>query len=158
MTQELKREFTLRISQANRTELTVIVYEMLLTYIEDALTAFQEEDKKEFRRCVSRARNCLKQLLSTLNFEYELAGNLMQLYIFANKELTLADIKYVKQPLETVRSIVTKLKDAYKEISKLDSSEPVMDNAQTVYAGLTYGKNSLNENLSGHTANRGFLV
>lgn len=96
MTQELKREFTLRISQANRTELTVIVYEMLLTYIEDALTAFQEEDKKEFRRCVSRARNCLKQLLSTLNFEYELAGNLMQLYIFANKELTLADIKYVK--------------------------------------------------------------
>jgi flagellar protein FliS len=34
---------------------------------------------------------------------------------------------------------------------------PVMDNSQSVYAGLTYGRGSLNENLVGN-ANRGFLV
>ena len=36
MTKEMKQNYTLRISQANKSELVVIVYEMLLTYIEDA--------------------------------------------------------------------------------------------------------------------------
>ena len=34
MTKEMKQNYTLRISQANKSELVVIVYEMLLTYIE----------------------------------------------------------------------------------------------------------------------------
>ena len=33
MTKEMKQNYTLRISQANKSELVVIVYEMLLTYI-----------------------------------------------------------------------------------------------------------------------------
>ena len=39
MTKEMKQNYTLRISQANKSELVVIVYEMLLTYIEDAKAA-----------------------------------------------------------------------------------------------------------------------
>jgi len=36
MTKELKQEYTLRISRANKSELVVILYEMLIDYIDEA--------------------------------------------------------------------------------------------------------------------------
>ena len=36
MTTEMKKQFTFRISQANATEMVVILYEMTLQYLEDA--------------------------------------------------------------------------------------------------------------------------
>ena len=36
MKKEDKQQFTLRITQANSTQLVVILYEMLLCYLEDA--------------------------------------------------------------------------------------------------------------------------
>lgn len=36
MTKELKQEYTLRITQANKTQLAVILYEMTITYLEEA--------------------------------------------------------------------------------------------------------------------------
>ena len=39
MTTEKKQMFTRRITQANKTQLTVIVYEMLSAYLEDARAA-----------------------------------------------------------------------------------------------------------------------
>ena len=36
MTNELKKEYTLRISQANKTQLIVILYEMMLIYVDEA--------------------------------------------------------------------------------------------------------------------------
>ena len=40
MTKELKQEFTLKISQANKSQLVVILYEMMLTYIGEAKQAY----------------------------------------------------------------------------------------------------------------------
>ena len=39
-----------------------------------------------------------------------------------------------------------------------NSSGPVMNNSQTVYAGLTYGRNQLTENMADQGSNRGMLV
>ena len=45
----------------------------------------------------------------------------------------------------------------FKEVAKQDDSEAVMKNVQTIYAGLTYGRGTLNETIdSGADANRGF--
>ena len=42
MKKEEKQDFTLRITQANPTQLVVILYEMLLCYLEDAVQALAE--------------------------------------------------------------------------------------------------------------------
>ena len=42
-----------------------------------------------------------------------------------------------------IKSVISKLLTAYRELAGQDESGPVMQNSQTVYAGLTYGKNSL---------------
>lgn len=158
MTKESKREYTLRITQANKTQLVVILYEMTLNYLEEAGRAFEGGDTGGFKESIRKARRCIRELMSSLHFEYEPARNLLELYIFANKELTRASVRHSKKELDHVKRMMEKLHEAYKKAAEADVSGPVMANTQTVYAGLTYGKNSLVENLSNEGSERGFRV
>ncbi len=158
MTTETKQGFTRRITSANKTQLVVIVYEMLLVYLEDAKNAFHADDRKEFVTNLKMARECIGQMRTTLNFQYELSKNLFQLYCFADRELAADMYGYKLDNLDVVTMIFTKLHDAYYTISSQDDSEPLMSNIQTVYAGFTYGKTDLNENVVGYDAKRGYFA
>ena len=158
MTDDLKQRFTLRITQANKTELVVILYEMTMVYVKDAKEALLIDDVEKFRKEIKRARRCVDELISSLHITYPIARHVMQLYLYVNRELAKADVRCTREPLEHVLLVIQNLYDAYIEISKQDTSEPIMTNTQSVYAGLTYGKNNLNENLMDNTTNRGFLV
>ena len=65
---------------------------------------------------------------------------------------------YDRENLLHVQRVIRKLHKAYAQIENLDASGPVMGNTQTVYAGLTYGRNTLTENISDPAANRGFFA
>ena len=47
MKKEQKQEFTLRITRANKTQMIVILYDMVLVYLEDSLEAFEKEDNNQ---------------------------------------------------------------------------------------------------------------
>lgn len=55
-----------------------------------------------------------------------------------------------------VEAVITRLRDAYREVAAQDESTPVMENSQEIYAGLTYGRDSLTENMAYESTNRGF--
>lgn len=158
MTTELKQEYTLRITQANKTQLITILYEMVLTYIDEAEDALTSENRMEYKSAIRKIRGCMNELTASLNFEYELAHNLLQLYLYVNRELVKASTRYDKENLEHVRLIIDQLHKAYEQIESQDTSGPVMGNTQTVYAGLTYGRNTLTENIADSAVNRGFCV
>lgn len=158
MTKERKKEYTFRVANANKTELIVILYEMLLDFTHDASEAKAGEDFPAFREAVRKARGCVKELISSLNFDYELSGRLFSLYRYVDFRLSLAVVKNSAEPLLDIPPVIEKLHEAYSEISRQDTSSPVMENAQTVYAGLTYGRDQLNESLTDQGINRGFRV
>ena len=158
MTKEMKQNFTLRISQANKSELVVIVYEMLLTYIEEAKTAHADGDAELFTELLRKVEGCIRELMSSLHMEYALAGNLLSLYVYAVKLLSKAKLHNSTKELIEVEKMMRKLHDAFATISKEDVSDPVMENTQAVYAGLTYGKNQLMESMGNESSLRGLLV
>lgn len=158
MTNELKQEYTLRITQANKTQLITILYEMLQIYIEDAKAANGRNERKDFRESIRKARGCVNELMASLNFDYELAVNFLELYVYINRELARAEVRNATEPLKNAGKIIDKLHQSYEKLQKMDVSGPVMENVQTVYAGLTYGKNNLNENLADQGSDRGFRV
>jgi flagellar protein FliS len=158
MKDELKQQFALRITQANKTELVVILYEMFLTYIEDAKDDLEKTDIKNFRLNIQRSRGCLKELMGSLNYDYEPAQTLLQLYLYVSRLLVAADLHNESESLNEVEKIMQKLHQSYAAISKEDKSGPVMGNTQTVYAGLTYSKNDLTINLDEGRGNRGFFA
>ncbi len=158
MTKETKQQFTLRITQANSTEMVVILYEMLLCYLEESVNALRGEDEAAFTDAVRKSRGCLNELLQSLNTKYEPAPVLQQLYLFCIRRLALGEAKKSEELLSEIVRVIKPLHDAYDQIAGQNPSGPVMNNSQTVYAGLTYGRNTLTENMADQGTNRGMLV
>lgn len=156
MTKEMKQQFTLKITRANKSQLVVILYEMLLAYLDEAQSAHENNGRAEFREGIRKTRACLRELMASLHYEYEMAFRLLQLYLYADRELTRADIHNSKEELSHVRTVIKKLHDAYETVSREDTSVPIMENTQAVYAGLTYGRDDLTVNLADQGSSRGF--
>lgn len=158
MTREAKQQFTLRITQANSTEMVVILYEMLLCYLKESGDLLDSADRAAFHESVRKARGCLNELINSLRMEYDPAPALLQLYIYCIKRLAVGEAKSESQPLLEIEQVIRPLHDAYEQISQQNHSGPVMANSQAVYAGLTYGRNTLTENMADQGANRGMYV
>lgn len=158
MKKEDKQQFTLRITQANSTELLVILYEMLLCYLEDGAEALEEGKDQELHDAARKARGCIYELMDSLHMEYAPAPALMQLYLFCIRRLALGEARRDAGLLKEIRRVIEPLRDAYGQIAVQNSAGPVMNNSQTVYAGLTYGRNTLTENMADQGANRGMFV
>ncbi|MCR4904388.1 MAG: flagellar export chaperone FliS [Butyrivibrio sp.] len=157
MTIDKKKDYTLRISGANSTQLITILYEMELDYIKDAQNALQKADYVALAKEISNAQNVIDELIQSLDLNYELARNLIGLYLFEKKELLRAAGHLNINCLEQVEGVFKRLHEAYVELEKQDNRKSLMVNTQEVYAGLTYGKNSLVESMT-FNKNRGYTV
>ncbi len=158
MTKEMKQEFTFRITQANPTEMIVILYEMTLLFLEEAKAAADVEDYAAYKEAIRRVRGCINELIQSLHMEYEIAGNLHKLYLFCIRRLAYAEVRKEKTVLTEIESIMTQLHDAYAQIAPKNPAAPVMSNAETVYSGLLYGRQALAKDMTNQGTNRGMLV
>lgn len=159
MNREKQQEYAARISQANRTELLVIVYEILEEEIHLAEQAFQEREFQTFDQELQTALQFLQELMGTLNFEYEISGQLLSLYRFINKVLIEDRMKKQPEYLAECAKIVADLRKAYEEVARQDHSGSLMVNTQKLYAGLTYGKHSLEEvSMDEKSGSRGYYA
>lgn len=146
-----------RIAQANRSELVVITYEIIIEHIEDANVAFLQKDMEGFHMNLERAQAFVKELMVGLDFKQPIAKELMPIYIFINKTLIEAKIKKSNELLPRINKMLSGLLESFREVSKMDQSAPLMQNTHKIYAGLTYGRNDLNETAIGiDMATRGF--
>ena len=158
MTDEQKRSFTLRISQANRSKLVVIVYEMLLVYTLDARAAIENSNDDELKESIRKAKGCIDELINGLDESYDISKDLFNLYAYIIKEFVRAQMKHSTEALDNIVTVVTPLKDSFAKISQSDDSEPLMSNTQSVVAGYTYGRGDVNEAVDNDAANRGFFA
>jgi flagellar protein FliS len=159
MKKEAIREFTLRVVQASNSELTVILYEMILTELEEAQEAFENGDLAAFDKELKLAQKYVCELQATLNYSYVISYDLLSLYLYVNKCIIQAIVRRNPLTLQSAKSVMRKLMIAFEEISKTDKTGPVMRNTQQLYAGLTYGRGYLNEvNIDPSNKNRGFIA
>ena len=158
MTIEKKQEYTLKITQANKTGLITILYEMVTDYLNEAIDEFVLGKKEDARLSLDHAQDCIDELIRSLNLDYEIARDLHKIYIFSKTELTAASASSSMHRIWRVLKNFESLRDAYLELEKYDTSKSVMENTQKVYAGLTYGKHSLNIENPLCMGNRGVMA
>lgn len=158
MKKEKISDFTLRITQSNRSQLVVVIYDMTIEYLDEAMENYNQGKEEEFIEGAQKARACIYELMTALDTKYAIAADLMQLYLYMNKLLIKSTIKKEPQDFDAIKRMIQKLSEAFSEVSKQDASAPLMGNTQQVYAGLTYGKGILTESFSDQNSNRGFCV
>lgn len=159
MKKEAIQAFTARVTQASRSELIVILYEMILTEIKEAREAYDSEDLTSFDKELRKAQKYVNELIQSLDYKYPISYDLLSLYLYTNKRIITAIIKRNPVPLDSAQSVLQKLLTGFEGVSRDDKSGPMMRNTQQLYAGLTYGKGKLNETyIDPSNRNRGFIA
>ncbi len=160
MDKELRQGYATRVAQANNTELVVIVYEAALTSIQEGKEALDQGDLETARREITRAEDFLEELMRSLDMKYEISHYLRQLYIYARRELCQGMALRDSSLFDHSTGVLEGLLPSFKELAKQDTSRPIMENTEQIYAGLTYGRGSLNETtaMGDNINNRGSLA
>lgn len=159
MESEKKKGYAARITQANRSELVVIIYELMLDSIQEAQENFVSGNLEMADRELKRAQGLLTEMRGSLDFQYEISVNLAALYRYVHEQLVHSIVRQKDVNLDSCQRVLRGLMTGFVEVAKQDHSEPVMENVQQVYAGLTYGRGSLNEvAVDAGQSGRGFRV
>lgn len=158
MTSEQIQNYTRKITESSPTGIIVILYELAIGYLEDAKSAKANVGHEGFLKECLNAQKVLGDLVGALDFDYELALPLYRIYEYVEKSISDAIFKDDADKLDISIKYLSMLKDSFEKIAKEDKSGPAMDNAQTVYAGLTYGKGTLNESVDMGSRQRGYTV
>lgn len=157
MTKQELKDYGLKVTQASRTGLIIIMYEIAEKYLADACRCHGLGDTEGFRFNIRKGRAFINELSAVLDMKYPVSRNLFAIYNFMSNSLVRADIRADISETERIIGMLAKLKAAFTEAGKTDDSGPMMENTQQVYAGLTYSRSSLNENMYSDS-NRGYTV
>lgn len=151
MTDEQMNTYKMRITQAGIGEMTVVMLEMEMQWIEDALAAYENQDLASFEDCVGKAQSTQVELMNVMNMSNPVAVEVYSVFTFINKQLINAKIKRHPLDLERCKAMLKKYHASFQEIAKTDTEGPVMAGSEKVYAGLTYGTSGLVESSMGGT-------
>ena len=148
--------FTLKIASSNGLGLISILYDIYEEYETDALDNFEAGQVDEAIAALKKCATVVSHLQKDLNFEYKVSGNLYALYDYVQRNVSKSLYKANSEGLIEAKKVMDELGDAFEQIAKEDTSAPLMRNTQSVVAGMTYGKGSLNESILGNESSRGF--
>ena len=151
-----KDDYTARISNASPLQLVVINFELIIDNIHDAVSAYEAGNTESFAKHINSARDFLNLLMTSLDMSYSLSSDLMRVYIYVNGLLIKSDVLNSTKPAREARKLLKVLLESFRSLADLGSNdEPVMENAQQIYAGLTYKDGKLSEYIMEET-DRGF--
>lgn len=143
-------EYAARITNATPLGLVIISYEIILDYMQKA--------REDNNLPVEQARKFLSQLKNSLNMKYDIARQLKMLYDYVDRMLARYYFNAKKKEyLDECEKVMKPLLESWRRIEKEEKAkQPVMENVQHIYAGLTYGKNGQLSEYIDTDASRGF--
>ena len=103
-------------------ELLLLLYDELYKRLSQAELMLDQQDYPVYEASIERAVAIIDYLDSTLDRQYEISGNLTQLYEYFTYELGRAKIGRRKEVLTHVKSMVGELRDAFRQAQKSGDS------------------------------------
>ena len=139
-----------------------VLYDMLLLDLKEAADILEEDDRQyeKANDCLRHATQVLEHLKYALDFSQgaDISANLFSLYDYCQRLIARAMYMKSMLPITEVVNVVEPLSEAFCEVATTDHSAPMMQHAQQVVTGYTYGRGDVNEAMNEYDSNRGFLV
>lgn len=101
-------------------ELTLMLYNGCLKFIQLAKRSIQEKDTTARNTNLQKAQNIIKELMLTLNLELEVSKNMLSLYDYVNRRLVEANINSDIAILDEVEEFVRDFRDTWKQVIQLN--------------------------------------
>lgn len=113
------------IETASPEQLTLMCYDGALKFMRRAERACEEGNLAKLSEWTGRAQAVVNELNITLNMEAggEIARNLREIYLFANRHLSQSAIKRDTDGIRQCMALIQTLRDSWAEAMGLSSSE-----------------------------------
>lgn len=159
MTKEQIQEFTRRTTQENHSGLILVLCDIVQAYTKDALAAFSEGQLDDYMHNVEAARRAHNELMDCFDSANYNGRKVLSVLRYIYGQFVISVIKREPIELERCMEMLSSLRISFEHLHSLDTEGPVMKNTHQVYAGLTYGKGTLNESMvCADYSNRGYQV
>ncbi|MBR3049847.1 MAG: flagellar export chaperone FliS [Selenomonadaceae bacterium] len=107
-----------RILNAPPEHLTLMLYNGCIKFIDDGREALEKKDYEEANTLLQKAQRIISEFRLTLNFEYEIAHQLLPLYNYIYDRLVEGNIQSDLAKIDEAKGIVVELRDAWVEAMK----------------------------------------
>lgn len=104
------------VTTASPGELTLKLYNGCLKFISKAKNAIAEKNIEEKNTNIQKAQSIIKELILTLNMDYDISKQMLPLYEYMERRLIDANIKNDVGILNEVEGLVTEFRDTWKEV------------------------------------------
>lgn len=102
-----------QIMNAPPEQLTLMLYNGCLGFIEKGITAVNEKNFEEANTMLQKAQRIISEFRLTLNMDYEISHQLLPLYNYVYDRLVEGNIRSDTKPLNEANEIMTELRDAW---------------------------------------------
>lgn len=104
-------------------ELTLMLYNGAIKFLKQAKIHIEENKLDKAHNNIIKAQNIIRELMCTLDMQYEIAQNLYQLYDFMYNWLVQANVNKLKpegvQQIDDVIGMLEELRDTWVETIKI---------------------------------------
>lgn len=111
------------VTTASPGELTLMLYNGCLKFMNIAKTAIKENNIEEKNINIIKAQGIIHELMITLNMDLEVSKNMMSLYDYMHRQLVQANIKNNIALIEEVEELVTEFCDTWKQVIQLNRQQ-----------------------------------
>lgn len=113
-----------QIETASPVKLIVILYDIIISSIEQALVYLENKKYDLLNKELSRAQDGLIELIVSLDFEKggDIANNLYSIYLYCSRRLFEGNIEKNRDMLVEVKTILLKLREAWEQLANMNLS------------------------------------
>ncbi len=118
------------LNTASPGELTLMLYNGCLKFIQQAKVAIQTKNIQEKNTNLIKAQKIIQELMVTLNMDIPLSKDLMAMYDYLNHRLVEANMKNDLEILDEVTGFVTEYRDTWKQVIQINRQKQFAQGGQ----------------------------
>ncbi len=99
-------------------ELTLMLYNGALRFVAESMQGLERGELEKAHSTNLKAQAIIRELMVTLDMQYEISQNLYQLYDYIEYKLVQGNIKKSKADLEDAKTIITDMRDTWFQAMK----------------------------------------
>ncbi|MEK3994165.1 flagellar export chaperone FliS [Psychrobacillus sp. FSL K6-2365] len=108
-------------------ELTLMLYNGCLKFIQQAKNALNNENLQELNTSSQKAQAIISELMVTLDTSYPVSQNMLVLYEFVNSRLIDGNINKDAKMFEEATTIITEFRDTWKQVIQINRQKQYGD-------------------------------
>lgn len=112
-----------KIKQATKEQLTLMLFDGAIKFCNMAITAVENKHIEKANYNIRKVENIILEFRATLNFDYNIAKELDNIYEYLYNRLVQANIKKDKEILEEVLGHLRGLRDTWAEAMVIAKKE-----------------------------------